>query len=65
MADLIFLRHSLPQKEKKALIIAYQKAVAPFVKTGFLIFKWKLCSVGLSMGARAAPPSRTSARAGG
>jgi hypothetical protein len=29
--------------------------VAPFVRTGFWGFKWRLCSGGLSMGAGAAP----------
>lgn len=39
--------------------------VAPFVKTGFLSFKWKLCGEGLSTGARAALRSSTRACADG
>jgi hypothetical protein len=39
--------------------------VAPLVKTALLVFKWKLCGVGLSTGACAALQSSMSARAGG
>jgi hypothetical protein len=39
--------------------------VAPLVKTALLVFKWKLCGVGLSMGVCVALQSSMSARAGG